>query len=87
MQQSLRYLEEDGNRFIVEDQLGKAFSYKSSRLVLNLFVNGLHFVLWFVVLWLLLALPVAARAGLRGCVLARADARVAFRSCSIAPAI
>jgi hypothetical protein len=54
MQQSLRYTEEGGDRFIVEDELGKAFSFRRSRLLLNIVINGLHFVVWFLVLWLLL---------------------------------
>jgi hypothetical protein len=52
--QKLRYLEENGNRFIVEDEPGKVFSRRSGRFYLNLFINGAHFLVWFLVLWLLL---------------------------------
>jgi hypothetical protein len=52
--QKLRYYEENGNRFIVEDELGKAFSYRRGRFYLNLVINGLHLLAWFLALWLLL---------------------------------
>src|SRR5262249_31673165 len=53
-QQPVRYLEENGSRFIVENQMGKAISYRRGRMAMNIFVNLLHLVLWFVVLWLIL---------------------------------
>jgi len=53
----IRYIEENGRRFIMEDQLGKIISYQRGRLVLNVVVNLLHGVLWFLVLWLLLEYP------------------------------
>jgi hypothetical protein len=55
--QPIRYIEENGTRFIVEDQLGKIISYRRGRLVLNLLVNLIHWIIWFVVLWLLLEFP------------------------------
>jgi hypothetical protein len=52
--QKLRYHEQDGKRFIIEDELGKVFDYQSGLFYLNLLVNGLHLLVWFLVLWLLL---------------------------------
>jgi len=66
----LRYLEEGGDRFILEDDPGKVFSYRRGLLLLNLALNFLHLVVWFVVAWLLLrfqwphALAIAAVAWL-----------------------
>jgi hypothetical protein len=53
-QQPVRYIEEGGSRFIVENQIGKALSYRRGRMVMNIIVNLLQFALWFVALWLLL---------------------------------
>jgi hypothetical protein len=52
--QSLRYYEE-GNpgQYMVEGG-GRVASYRFGRLVLDLFLNALHFVVWWAVLWLLL---------------------------------
>ncbi len=52
--QPIRYLEEGGDRFIIEDQLGTIISYRRGVLVANLLVNLVHAVLWFIVLWLIL---------------------------------
>ena len=54
IQQALRYKEEGGDRFIVEDEMGKMFWYKRSSMVYNFLLNGLHLLLWFLALWLLL---------------------------------
>jgi hypothetical protein len=53
--ESLRYYEEGNTgRYMVEEQWGRVGSYHVGWLVLDLFVNGLHFVAWWLVLWLLL---------------------------------
>lgn len=54
IQQVLRYHENGGDRFIVEDQIGKVFHYRRSLLFYNVFLNLIHLVLWFVVAWMLL---------------------------------
>jgi hypothetical protein len=52
---SLRYYEEGNpSRVMVEGQWGRVASYHVGRLLLDLFLNVLHFVVWWVVLWLLL---------------------------------
>ncbi|HZY89695.1 MAG TPA: hypothetical protein VFE78_33045 [Gemmataceae bacterium] len=53
--ESLRYNEEGGQgRYMVEGQWGRVASYHFGWLVLDVFLNGLHFVVWWAVLWLLL---------------------------------
>lgn len=52
--QPIRYFEEGGDRFIMEDQLGKIISYRRGRLAANVSFNLFHAVVWFLVLWLLL---------------------------------
>jgi hypothetical protein len=53
--ESLRYYEEGAKgRYMVEGQWGRVASYRFGRLVLDLFLNLLHFVVWWLVLWLLL---------------------------------
>jgi len=54
VEQTLRYVEEGGNRHMFETQLGRIISYRPSRWVGNIVLNALHFGLWFVVLWLLM---------------------------------
>lgn len=53
-EQPLRYLEEGGNRYIFESQLGKIIHYRKSRLLGNIVLNLMHLAVWFVVLWLLM---------------------------------
>jgi hypothetical protein len=50
----LRYNEQGGSRYMVEGHLGRVETFYTSRLLLNLLLNGLHFAVWFAVLWLLL---------------------------------
>lgn len=54
IQQAVRYYEDGGPRFIVEDQMGKAISYRKGRWVFNVFLNVVQLVIWFLALWLLL---------------------------------
>ena len=54
VEQSLRYIEENGSRFMPEDQLGKIVSYRRGRLFLVVLLNAVHFAIWFAVLWPLL---------------------------------
>jgi hypothetical protein len=51
----LRYYEEGNTgRYMVEEQWGRVTSYHFGWLVLDVFLNGLFFVVWWLVLWLLL---------------------------------
>jgi hypothetical protein len=53
--QSLRYYEEGNTgRYMVEEQWGRVSNYHFGWLVLDLFLNALHFAAWWAVLWLLL---------------------------------
>ena len=52
--QPLRYVEEGGRRYINDNDLGTTYSTSRSGLAGTVFVNLIHFVLWFLVLWLLL---------------------------------
>jgi hypothetical protein len=54
VEQTLRYIEERGSRFMYESQPGKIFSYHKSQFLGNVVLNLIHFVLWFLVLWLLM---------------------------------
>ena len=51
IQQPLRYEEEDGNRFMVEQGMGRIISYRKGKLFGNILINLVHFALWFAVLW------------------------------------
>lgn len=50
----LRYREENGRRYILENELGKIYSTSRAAWFLVLFINLLHFAVWFAVLWPLL---------------------------------
>jgi hypothetical protein len=52
--ESLRYVNKETGRVMVEGQLGKVSTFRWWWLFSNLFVNLLHFVAWGVCLWLLL---------------------------------
>lgn len=52
--QPLRYVEENGSRFMTEGSLGKIISYRKGKWIGNVFINLVHFALWFAVLWPLL---------------------------------
>src|SRR5262249_58968055 len=54
MKHSLRYIEENGDRYIEETRLGKIISYRKGKLIGNIFINLIHLALWFLVIWLLL---------------------------------
>jgi hypothetical protein len=61
--QSLYYRDNKG-RVMQEGQLGHASIFLWGNLIVNLLLNGLHFVLWFVVLWLVLEFRGAQAFGL-----------------------
>jgi hypothetical protein len=61
--QSLHYVDEHG-RVMLESDLGRVYTVRTGRLVLNLFLNVFHFALWFVCLWLLLRFQWAHALGL-----------------------
>jgi hypothetical protein len=48
----IRWVEEGGSRYMNEGPLGTVFAYRKSLLFGNLLLNLLHFVVWFLVLWL-----------------------------------
>jgi hypothetical protein len=50
----LRYKEENGSRFIDETNPGQIIRYRGGRLFATIVLNVLHFVIWFLVLWLIL---------------------------------
>jgi hypothetical protein len=52
--QGLRYIEENGTRYIAEERPGQINSRHPGRLVLNFFINLIFFGLWFAALWPLL---------------------------------
>jgi len=49
-----RFTENRGSRYIVGTQLGMLFVPSSGAILFALFVNLLHFILWFVAFWLIL---------------------------------
>jgi hypothetical protein len=51
VEQPLRYIEENGSRYMVEGQIGRIMSYGKGNLIANIFINLVHFGLWFAVLW------------------------------------
>ena len=50
-EQSLRYIEEGGSRYISEDLMGKIIGHRRGRLVWVILLNIVHLVVWFAVLW------------------------------------
>ena len=50
----LRYREENGRRYILENEMGKIYSTSRGAWFLVLFINLLHFGVWFAVMWPLL---------------------------------
>jgi hypothetical protein len=49
-----RFEEEKGSRFVQADQLGVLYIPSTATVVVALFINFLHFVLWFVAFWVIL---------------------------------
>jgi hypothetical protein len=49
-----RYAEEGGRRYMADDALGRITTPRTGGLWVSLLLNVLHFVVWFVCLWLLL---------------------------------
>jgi hypothetical protein len=54
IKQPLRYVEENGDRYIVETNLNHIIGRRSGKLIGNLFINLVHFGLCFAVMWPLL---------------------------------
>ena len=52
--EGLRFVEENGSRFIQAHQLGVIYVPSTGAIILALFINLLHFVVWFIVFWLIL---------------------------------
>jgi hypothetical protein len=49
--EGLRFVEENGSRFIQAHQLGAVYIPSTGAIILALFINLLHFVVWFIVFW------------------------------------
>ena len=49
-----KFIEEKGSRYVNADQLGVVYIPTTGTVVVALFINLLHFVVWFVALWLIL---------------------------------
>ena len=50
----LRYVEDNGRRYIIDNQLGKVYGTNRSALPFTIFLNVAHLLVWFAVLWPLL---------------------------------
>jgi hypothetical protein len=51
---AVTFVEEGGDRTMTEGDVGKAYRNRPGRIVSNVFINFVHFVVWFAVFWPLL---------------------------------